>query len=167
MDPEWRCEVPELNMGIFQPATCQKTNMESENHPFEKENNLLPKQSFFFFRGGCKWSCTGGYIMIHPGKLTAGYPKWWALQKVNPFKYGFYVWFLGCTGQIMATSPRVKQGPCFRQLIGKPFPLISGKSRLVKYYELARIFKRWQLFDIHIFGEIIFFNYDLRHVYNY
>ena len=47
--------------------------------------------------------------------------------------------------------------------MGKPFPLISGTSRLVKYYDLARFFKRWQLFDIHIFGEIIFFNYDLRH----
>lgn len=48
-------------MVIFQPATCQKTNMESENDPFEKENNLLPKlhfgvpaSSFFvvFFVGG-------------------------------------------------------------------------------------------------------------------
>ena len=39
-------EVPELNMGIFQPATCQKTNMEPENHPIEKENNLLPKLHF-------------------------------------------------------------------------------------------------------------------------
>ena len=45
-------------MGIFQPATCQKTNMEPENHPFEKENNLLPKLHFgvpaisFFFGGG-------------------------------------------------------------------------------------------------------------------
>ena len=48
--------------------------------------------------------------------------------------------------------------------IGKPFPLISGKLKLVKYYDLARFFERWQLFDIHIFGEIIFFKDDLGHV---
>ena len=38
-------------------------------------------------------------IVLHPRKLTAGYPKWWALEKVtfllNMAIFGIYVRFLG------------------------------------------------------------------------
>ena len=44
---------------------------------------------------------------LHPGKLTAGYPKWWALEKVTPFKH---CWLQGeTTSFIGVISPQRNQ----------------------------------------------------------
>ena len=49
-----------------------------------------------------------GWFWTHPRRLTAGYPKWWALEKVTPRLnmaiVGIYVGFLGCRNLLFLGS---------------------------------------------------------------
>ena len=45
-------------------------------------------------------------FFLHPRKLTAGYPKWWALENVIAFKYGHF-WYL-CISTVISMLDFVK-----------------------------------------------------------
>ena len=55
-------------------------------------------------RNALKWCCClmifWCFEMMHPRKLTAGYPKWWALEKVTPASNSaiFGIWLFNFWG---------------------------------------------------------------------
>ena len=66
------------------------------------------------FPFGGIWDMDSFPVGLHPRKLTARYPKWWALEKVDSGKkiwpfYGIYVRFLGCSRRIPIKQPECRQ----------------------------------------------------------